>query len=113
MEAFSADGEWWSIGLPEAVPDRLMEGRTEVGLSGTRAPTTDNTEVLQPHGASSPKKCKPPSTSWLLGAHGLEGRTPTSLRQEKGNGSLMIMDPAFLTSAPGQTSPDCDREGLC
>lgn len=56
MVAFVADGEWWSTELPIEVPDRLMEGRTEVGLSGTRAPTTGNTEVLQPHGACSPKK---------------------------------------------------------
>lgn len=81
MKAFAALGEWWSIELPIEVPDRLMEGRTEVGLSGTRAPTTGNIEVLQPHGACSPKKCKPTSISWLLGAKGLEGRIPRSLRQ--------------------------------
>lgn len=77
MEAFAADGEWWSTELPIEVPDRLMEGRTEVGLSETRAPTTGDTEVLQPYGACSPKK----QISWLLGAQGLEGRIPMSLRQ--------------------------------
>lgn len=31
MEAFAAGGEWWSIGLPAQVPDRLMEGRQDRG----------------------------------------------------------------------------------